>query len=157
MNDKKKTFQLNGKKSSNRILLLLSLRCTFTALDAIYCAKFVHTIHTLKTANFSTLLCYDRVCLCYTQFKDRFANSNITPTFLLNFKPVWSDLIIFVRYFSDLLRHHIFGNILYRKRGSQVWPIPMRDAGNGDEMAFKFGNFRKGMCQLSRICDEIPR
>lgn len=36
-------------------------RCTFTALDALYCAKFVHTIHNLKAANFSTLLCYDRV------------------------------------------------------------------------------------------------
>lgn len=41
--------------------LCLFPRCSFTALDAIYCAKFVHTIHCLKTANFSTLLCYDRV------------------------------------------------------------------------------------------------
>lgn len=41
--------------------LCLFPRCTFTALDAVYCAKFVHTIHSLKTANFSTLLCYDRV------------------------------------------------------------------------------------------------
>lgn len=36
-------------------------RCTFTQIDAIYCAKFVHTIHMLKTPNFSTLLCFDRV------------------------------------------------------------------------------------------------
>ncbi|KAG8229795.1 hypothetical protein J437_LFUL005876 [Ladona fulva] len=35
-------------------------RCIFTSTDAVYCAKFVHTIHSLKTANFSTLLCYDR-------------------------------------------------------------------------------------------------
>ncbi|XP_055542329.1 THO complex subunit 2 [Wyeomyia smithii] len=41
--------------------LCLFPRCTFTALDAHYCAKFVHTIHSLKTANFSTLLCYDRI------------------------------------------------------------------------------------------------
>ncbi|XP_038107405.1 THO complex subunit 2 isoform X2 [Culex quinquefasciatus] len=41
--------------------LCLFPRCTFTALDALYCAKFVHTIHSLKTANFSTLLCYDRI------------------------------------------------------------------------------------------------
>lgn len=41
--------------------LCLFPRCTFTALDAIYCAKFVHAIHSLKTANFSTLLCYDRI------------------------------------------------------------------------------------------------
>lgn len=38
-------------------------RCTFTAVDAVYCAKFVHTIHILKTPNFSTLLCYDRVSI----------------------------------------------------------------------------------------------
>ncbi|KAL1505772.1 hypothetical protein ABEB36_005256 [Hypothenemus hampei] len=41
--------------------LCLFPRCTFTQIDAIYCAKFVHTIHMLKTPNFSTLLCYDRI------------------------------------------------------------------------------------------------
>lgn len=41
--------------------LCLFPRCTFTALDAIYCAKFVQTIHKLKAVNFSTLLCYDRI------------------------------------------------------------------------------------------------
>ncbi|KAF5285042.1 hypothetical protein FQR65_LT02355 [Abscondita terminalis] len=41
--------------------LCLFPRCTFTQTDAVYCAKFVHTIHMLKTANFSTLLCYDRL------------------------------------------------------------------------------------------------
>lgn len=43
--------------------LCLFPRCIFTATDAVYCAKFVHTIHSLKTANFSTLLCYDRVSI----------------------------------------------------------------------------------------------
>ncbi|XP_011049684.1 PREDICTED: THO complex subunit 2 [Acromyrmex echinatior] len=41
--------------------LCLFPRCTFTTVDAMYCAKFVHPIHSLKTANFSTLLCYDRL------------------------------------------------------------------------------------------------
>ncbi|XP_060532268.1 THO complex subunit 2 isoform X2 [Cylas formicarius] len=41
--------------------LCLFPRCTFTQIDAVYCAKFVHTIHILKTPNFSTLLCYDRI------------------------------------------------------------------------------------------------
>ncbi|KAJ8922768.1 hypothetical protein NQ315_007803 [Exocentrus adspersus] len=41
--------------------LCLFPRCTFTQIDALYCAKFVHTIHMLKTPNFSTLLCYDRL------------------------------------------------------------------------------------------------
>ena len=41
--------------------LCLFPRCIFTAIDAVYCSCFVHTIHILKTANFSTLLCYDRV------------------------------------------------------------------------------------------------
>ncbi|XP_012547253.2 THO complex subunit 2 isoform X1 [Bombyx mori] len=36
-------------------------RCVFTAADALYCAEFVHTVHSLKTPNFSTLLCYDRL------------------------------------------------------------------------------------------------
>jgi hypothetical protein len=41
--------------------LCLFPRCVFTASDAIYCAKFVQVIHNLKTPNFSTLLCFDRV------------------------------------------------------------------------------------------------
>lgn len=41
--------------------LCLFPRCTFTQIDAVYCAKFVLTIHSLKTPNFSTLLCFDRV------------------------------------------------------------------------------------------------
>merc|ERR1719228_1866828 len=36
-------------------------RCIFTAIDAAYAAKFVSVIHTLKTPNFSTLICYDRI------------------------------------------------------------------------------------------------
>lgn len=36
-------------------------RSIFTATDALYCAKFVHLLHTIKTPNFSTLICYDRV------------------------------------------------------------------------------------------------
>lgn len=36
-------------------------RCIFTMMDAMYCAKFIHVLHSLKTSNFSTLLCYDRV------------------------------------------------------------------------------------------------
>lgn len=36
-------------------------RCRLTALDALYCAKFVHALHCLKTPNFSTLICFDRI------------------------------------------------------------------------------------------------
>ncbi|KAB7500107.1 THO complex subunit 2 [Armadillidium nasatum] len=36
-------------------------RCTFSTLDAVYCAKFVRLLHSLKTPNFSTLLCYDKM------------------------------------------------------------------------------------------------
>lgn len=46
--------------------LCLFPRCTFTPVDALYCAKFVNLIHSLKTPNFSTLLCYDRVFLDIT-------------------------------------------------------------------------------------------
>ncbi|XP_023179884.2 THO complex subunit 2 [Drosophila hydei] len=60
-------FLLRSAKSAKNetitqfLQLCLFARCTFTALDALYCAKFVQTIHNLKTANFSTLLCYDRL------------------------------------------------------------------------------------------------
>ncbi|KAH8240964.1 hypothetical protein KR026_009195, partial [Drosophila bipectinata] len=60
-------FLLRSAKSAKNdtitqfLQLCLFPRCTFTALDALYCAKFVHTIHNLKTSNFSTLLCYDRI------------------------------------------------------------------------------------------------
>ncbi|XP_069468772.1 THO complex subunit 2 isoform X2 [Ambystoma mexicanum] len=36
-------------------------RCIFSAIDAVYCARFVELVHQQKTTNFSTLLCYDRV------------------------------------------------------------------------------------------------
>jgi THO complex subunit 2 len=48
--------------------LCLFPRCTFTALDALYCAKFVNLIHNLKTPNFSTLLCFDRVIMLDSNF-----------------------------------------------------------------------------------------
>ncbi|UYV64100.1 THOC2 [Cordylochernes scorpioides] len=38
-------------------------RCVFTPLDALFCSRFVHLLHSLKTPNFSTLICYDRI-LC---------------------------------------------------------------------------------------------
>lgn len=67
-NEKDSWFLSRSAKSAKNetitqfLQLCLFPRCTFTALDALYCARFVQTIHSLKTANFSTLLCYDRVC-----------------------------------------------------------------------------------------------
>ena len=46
---------------TNFLQLCLFPRCVFTASDAIYCAKFVQIIHMLKTPNFSTLICFDRI------------------------------------------------------------------------------------------------
>ena len=43
------------------VQMCLFPRCVFTSMDALYCAEFVHTLHSLKTPNFSTLICYDRV------------------------------------------------------------------------------------------------
>ena len=65
-------------------------RCIFTATDAIYCAKFVHVIHMLKTPNFSTLICFDRVsfiistslCLKITQSISQFFKFDIFRQFL---------------------------------------------------------------------------
>lgn len=59
-----KTAKTAKNETITRFLqLCLFPRCTFTAIDALYCAKFVHVIHMLKTPNFSTLLCYDRVSM----------------------------------------------------------------------------------------------
>ena len=59
-------FSRSPKMAKNETItaflqLCLFPRCVFTASDAIYCAKFVQVIHNLKTPNFSTLLCFDRV------------------------------------------------------------------------------------------------
>ncbi len=56
---------LENKTKNETITEFLQLcifsRCLFTEIDAIYCAKFIQTIHSLKTPNFSTIICYDRV------------------------------------------------------------------------------------------------
>ncbi|PAA64134.1 hypothetical protein BOX15_Mlig010960g1, partial [Macrostomum lignano] len=36
-------------------------RILFTAQDAVYSAKFIYILHASKTANFSTLICFDRI------------------------------------------------------------------------------------------------
>jgi len=36
-------------------------RCVFSAQDAIYCANIIQQLHLMKTNNFSTLLCFDRL------------------------------------------------------------------------------------------------
>ena len=47
--------------TTNFLQLCLFPRCRFTASDALYCGYFIQVLHTLKTPNFSTLICYDRV------------------------------------------------------------------------------------------------
>ena len=59
-------FSRSAKLAKNETIttflqLCLFPRCIFTANDAIYCAKFVKVIHMLKTPNFSTLICFDRI------------------------------------------------------------------------------------------------
>ena len=50
-------------------------RCCFTAMDAVYCAKFVQIMHQLKTPHFSTLLFYDKVTACNTRACDFIAQA----------------------------------------------------------------------------------
>ncbi|XP_062309257.1 THO complex subunit 2 [Osmerus eperlanus] len=57
---------LLAKSSKNETItkflqLCLFPRCIFSAIDAVYCARFVELVHQQKTPNFCTLLCYDRV------------------------------------------------------------------------------------------------
>ena len=63
-NEKKHWFESNVNKidvTTNFLQHCLIPRCKFTASDALYCAKFVHFLHCLKTPNFSTLICLDRI------------------------------------------------------------------------------------------------
>ena len=64
-------FSRSAKLAKNETIttflqLCLFPRCIFTANEAIYCAKFVQVIHSLKTPNFSTLICFDRVRILLT-------------------------------------------------------------------------------------------
>lgn len=62
--EKDSWFLLKSSKHSTITAILqmcLFPRCCFTAIDAIYCAKFIYIMHNLKTPNFSSLICYDRI------------------------------------------------------------------------------------------------
>lgn len=58
-------FPQKNKTKNETITVFLQLcifsRCLFTIIDACYCAKFIQLIHSLKTPNFSTIICYDRI------------------------------------------------------------------------------------------------
>ncbi len=65
--DKEKDFWFpqKSKTKNETITVFLQLcifsRCLFTQIDAYYCSKFIQIIHSLKTPNFSTIICYDRI------------------------------------------------------------------------------------------------
>jgi THO complex subunit 2 len=50
-----------GETITQFIQLCVFPRCVFSPIDAVYCAKFIQTIHTLQAPNFSTLICFDRI------------------------------------------------------------------------------------------------
>lgn len=116
----------------------------------MYCAKFVHLIHTLKTPNFSTLLCYDRVN--YTNTLSPF----LGPVSICQQKKTLSFILIVFFLSTDILRNCLFGNIMHWKRGNSLRSLLVRYAWNSNALAFQSGNFWKRMCQLSRFCDKIP-
>lgn len=63
-NEKQYWFESTINKTNataNFLQHCLIPRCKFTASDSLYCAEFVHLLHCLKTPNFSTLICFDRV------------------------------------------------------------------------------------------------
>ena len=54
----------SSKKNSAAGAMLqmcLFARCKYTAVDALYAAKFLLVLHKLRTPGFSSLICYDRV------------------------------------------------------------------------------------------------
>ncbi|CAH8526766.1 unnamed protein product [Dicrocoelium dendriticum] len=58
-------FQTRSVTKTDTITQFLQLciypRVCFTAADAIYAAQFMHVLHQLKTSQFSTLICLDRI------------------------------------------------------------------------------------------------
>ncbi|KAM4695761.1 THO complex subunit 2 [Rhinophrynus dorsalis] len=65
MNLEKENWLLARSTKNETITKFLQLcifpRCIFSAIDAVYCARFLELVHQQKTPNFCTLLCYDRV------------------------------------------------------------------------------------------------
>lgn len=65
MSERDNWFQTRLATKTDTITQFLQLciypRVYFTAADAIYAAQFMHVLHQLKTARFSTLICLDRV------------------------------------------------------------------------------------------------
>lgn len=65
MTERDNWFQTRLATKTDTITQFLQLciypRVCFTAADAIYAAQFMHVLHQLKTARFSTLICLDRV------------------------------------------------------------------------------------------------
>lgn len=85
-----------GETITQFLQLCIFPRCVFSAIDAVYCAKFIQTIHTLEAPNFSTLICFDRVCfVCSLHVYD-----------LIYFFVLWVVLIIIcfphIQTFSDV-------------------------------------------------------
>lgn len=78
--------------------LCLFPRCLFTCVDALYCAKFVHILHSLQTANFSTLLCYDRVRFLRLYVTSLYSTLSL---FLLLVLIVHSSTQIFFHYLNE--------------------------------------------------------
>lgn len=119
--------------------LCLFPRCTFTTVDSMYCAKFVHTIHSLKTANFSTLLCYDRV-----SFADKNKKSNILRTIqkLMKIRHL-CFVLISCKIFTAILWYYLLGDVVHGKRGAPLRQILVRHARDCDEMALWKGYIRQ--------------
>ncbi|CAH8568858.1 unnamed protein product [Heterobilharzia americana] len=65
MTERDNWFQTRLATKTDTITQFLQLciypRVCFTAADAIYAAQFMHVLHQLKTARFSTLICLDRI------------------------------------------------------------------------------------------------
>lgn len=135
---------LTGSTKNETITQFLQLcvfpRCCFTASDAVYCAKFIHILHDLKTPNFSTLICCDRVCLTWSLFKSETKNNRLKmlPTVYVNISihsiPVYVHVHVLFCV-PDILWYHIHGDQLHWERGSQIRPIPVCVAGHHYEVA----------------------
>lgn len=149
---------LTGSTKNETITQFLQLcvfpRCCFTASDAVYCAKFIHILHDLKTPNFSTLICCDRVSLTHLvtdKIWNQYTKINRLDMLTTVYVNLWSctlRMFVYMYHFvyeivcvtvsfcvPDILWYHVHSDQLHWERGSQVRTIPVCVAGHHYEVA----------------------
>lgn len=111
---------LTGSTKNETITQFLQLcvfpRCCFTASDAVYCAKFIHILHDLKTPNFSTLICCDRVSLTHLvtdRIWNKYTKINRLDMLTTVYVNLWSRTLRMFVYMYHFVYENIFIHVSF--------------------------------------------